>query len=122
MVNGYWLCARCYAKLPHRPHRYITTGGIEGGDVPARQEIINAPIAKAHGITLGQFVTAMALRLIAVTRGGFHKHDALDYAVDILRVLGDPFGSNDLDWTSSGARELVAEDMQSWDVDERLSN
>ncbi len=64
----------------------------------------------------------MALRLIAVTNGGFQKHDALDYAVEILRTLGDPFGSNDLDWTRSGARELVAEDMQYWDADGRQSN
>lgn len=113
-VNGYWLCAKCFAKLEDRPRRY-RMGGVEDGDVPPRQEVIMAPVAEADGTSLFQFVTAMALRLIASTGGGFNKTDALEYAIEILRAFGEPFGSDDLDWTSGGPWELVDEDMQYWD-------
>jgi hypothetical protein len=120
-VNGYWLCAKCFAKLQDQPRTYYT-GGTPEGDVPPRQEVILAPVAKAQGYTLSQFIEAMALRLIARTRGGFQKPDAMDYAVEILRTFGEPFGSADLDWTSAGAWERVDEDMQHWDADEAASN
>lgn len=123
-VNGYWLCAKCFAKLPYRPYRILkptTLRGADGGN-PHVQEWLNAPIATAQGTTLAQFIEAMALRLIARTRGGFQKPDAMDYAIEILRTFGEPFGSDDLDWTSAGAWELVDEDMQHWDADEAASN
>lgn len=120
-VNGYWLCAKCFAKLPDRPRRYYMVG-VEDGDLPPRQEVILAPVAEADGTTLSQFVNAMALRLIARTGGEFNKADALNYAIDILRDFGEPFGSDDLDWTSAGAWELVDEDLQYWDADEPASN
>jgi homospermidine synthase len=134
-INGYWLCAKCFAKLPERPRKY----GVErlelpkvydgdnwwnpdGSRYPTRQTIAPAPIAEAQGTTLSQFIEAMALRLIARTRGGFQKPDAMDYAVEILRGFGEPFGSGDLDWTSAGAWELVDEDLQHWDADEAAPN
>ncbi|MDO6755402.1 hypothetical protein Q4598_04100 [Phaeobacter inhibens] len=120
-VNGYWLCAKCFAKLQDRPRRYHMSG-VEGGDVPPRQEVTLAPVAKADGTTLAQFVHAMALRLIARTGGSFDKADALEYAIEILRTFSEPFGSDDLDWTSAGAWELVDEDLQHWDADESASN
>ncbi|AUR11196.1 hypothetical protein PhaeoP48_01199 [Phaeobacter inhibens] len=120
-VNGYWLCAKCFAKLPDQPRKYYP-GGSPDGDTPQRQEVILAPIAKAQETTLGQFIEAMALRLIARTRGSFQKPDAMDYAVEILRTFGEPFGSDDLDWTSAGAWELVDEDIQHWDADDAASN
>ncbi len=123
-VNGYWICAKCFAKLPDRPYRILPPTKLRGADGgnPHVQEWVNAPIAKAQGTTLSQFIEAMALRLIARTRGGFQKPDAIDYAVEILRTFGEPFGSDDLDWTSAGAWELVDEDMQHWDADEAASN
>ncbi len=120
-VNGYWLCAKCYAKLEDRPRQYRMSG-VEDGDIPPRQEVTLAPIAEADGTTLSQFVNAMDLRLIARTGGGFNKADAIEYAIEVLRVFGEPFGSDDLDWTSAGAWELVDEDLQHWDADEAASN
>lgn len=121
IVNGYWLCAKCFTKLHERPCVYYR-GGLPNGDIPARQEVRYAPIATAQGVTLAKFIEAMALRLIARTRGGFQKPDAMDYAVEILRTLGEPFGSEDLDWTAASAWGLVDEDMQYWDADEPASN
>ncbi|TNE43420.1 MAG: hypothetical protein EP341_11400 [Sphingomonadales bacterium] len=126
-INGYWLCAKCYAKLQNRPCTYrmvkVTHGEMWMADAPAaRQEVVYAPIASCEGVTLSQFVEAMALRLIARTGGGFNKFDAIDYAVEILRSFDVPFGTDDLDWTSAGAWELVDEDLQHWDADESASN
>lgn len=120
-VNGYWLCAKCFAKLQDQPRVYYT-GGTPEGDIPPRQEVRLAPIAKAQGFTLAQFVEAMALRLMARTRGSFQKTDAMEYAIEILRCFGEPFGSDDIDWTAAGAFDLVDEDMQNWDADETASN
>jgi hypothetical protein len=120
-VNGYWLCAKCFAKLEDRPRRYRTSG-VEDGDIPPRQEVTLAPIAEADGTTLSQFVNAMVSRLIARTGGGFNRADAIEYAIEILRTFGEPFGSDDLDWTSAGAWELVDEDLQHWDAAESVSN
>lgn len=120
-VNGYWLCAKCFTKLAERPVRYHNSG-VEDGDIPPRQEAVQAPIAEADGMTLGKFVEAMALRLIARTRGGFQKPDALDYAVEILRMHEEPFGSKDMEWNTAAAFDLVDEDMQYWDTDEAASN
>lgn len=120
-IDGYWLCAKCYTKIGERPRRYYQ-GGVQDGDIPTRQEVILAPIAEAQGCTLGQFIDAMALRLIARTRGGFQKQDAISYAVEILRCFDEPFGSNDIDWTAAGAFDLVDEDLQHWDADESASN
>ena len=120
-VDGYWLCAKCLAKLPDRPQRLLKPTSLRGKDgAPYPQDILNAPIATAQGYTLGQFVESMALRLMA--RGGFQKTDAINYAIDLLRALGEKFGSDDMDWTSAGAWEIVDDDMQYWDADESASN
>ena len=120
-VNGYWLCAKCFAKLEGQPRRHYMSR-IENGDIRSRQEVILAPVAKVGGITLLQFVEMMARRLIVRTGGSFQMHEATEYAVDILRSLGEPFGSSDLDWTSASAWDLVDEDVQHWDADEAAGN
>lgn len=120
-VNGYWLCAKCFTKLAERPVRYFNSG-VEDGDIPPRQEAVQAPIAEADDMTLGKFVEAMALRLIARTRGGFQRPDALDYAVEILRLVGEQFASKDMDWSTAGAFDLVDEDLLNWDADEAAPN
>lgn len=120
-VNGYWLCAKCFAKLEEQPRRYYMVGA-EHGDTPPRQEVTLAPVAKAGGTTLLQFVEMMARRLIVCSGGNFQMYEATEYAVEILCNLGEPFGSDDMDWTSIGAWELVDEDMQYWDADETACN
>jgi hypothetical protein len=134
-VSGYWLCAKCYAKLPERPRKYGAERLVlpkvydgenwwnpDGSPHPTRQTVTPAPIAEAQGYTLSQFIEAMALRLIARTGGSFQKADAIDYAVDILRGFEEPFGSEELDWTRAGAWELVDEDLHCWDVDDAGRN
>lgn len=121
-IQGYWLCAKCYAKLDERPRVYRMVDSDAGGDIPPRQQVTYAPIATADETTLSQFIDHMALRLVALTRGGFNKDDAIDYAVDILRTFGEPFGSADLDWSQAGAWDLVDEDLQYWDADGAASN
>nr|WP_309504259.1 hypothetical protein [uncultured Roseovarius sp.] len=123
MVNGCWVCAKCYKKRPHQPYRLLKPTKLRGEDgQPYIQDVLKAPVAKAQGYTLGEFIEAMALRLIARTRGGFQKPDAMDYAIDILRSIGERFGSGDMDWTRDGAWELVDEDMQHWDTDNAATN
>jgi hypothetical protein len=117
-VNGYWLCAACYKKLDDRPRTYIMQKSLSEQVKGERQEVFVAPIAAIpKGLSLSRFVKAMAMRLISQTRGSFTMADALDYAVEILRNLEEPFGSADFQWTVSGAWELVSEDMQYWDND-----
>lgn len=120
-INGMWVCGQCYRKLDERPKEYrmVEFDGFEGedgGSSRLRQIVIPAPISTSeHGETLSQFVTWMALRLMA--RGGFTKYDAIDYAIGILQTCGDEFGDNDCNWSRSGAYEYVDEDMSYWDDD-----
>ena len=120
-ISGYWLCANCFAKLSEQPRRYYTEG-LHGGDTPARQAVILAPVAESQGYTLAQFIEAMALCLISRISGGIHKSDAIDYAIDILRIQGEPFGSGDPEWTIAGFLRELDEDLQYWDSDGPMSN
>lgn len=121
-VNGYWVCGDCYKKLHDRPKKYkmvrIGYGDPWDNNAQHRQEVIPCPIATSEdGMTLSEFIKAMAMRLIHQTKGGFQMVDALDYSIEILRCFDDPFGSKDMDWDVSGAFELISEDMQYWDCD-----
>lgn len=120
-VNGRWLCASCYKYLNERP-RYYRMVRVDAGchfmsDAPHRQEVYYAPIALARSVTLAEFVKMIAIRLVSQTRGSFDMADAIDYAVEILRNLDEPFGADDIDWSVSGAWDLVSEDMSYWDDD-----
>lgn len=68
IIDGYWLCGRCYEKLPERPVKYskgnraISVNGAEY----FHQIPIYAKIRKAsNGWSLSKFVEAMVRRLIA---------------------------------------------------------
>lgn len=119
-VNGYWLCASCYIKLSERP--YKTYSGIREGGCPSRQEIVFAPIAEHKGVTLSDFITKLASRLVAVTRGAMSTYDATEYAVDLLKSLGEKFSDPSMCWDTDGAWEIVNDDLQYWDNDESGSN
>ncbi|WP_407473487.1 hypothetical protein [Sulfitobacter sp. PM12] len=130
-VNGHWLCGKCYAKLSERPKTYKTVrtpiASLRQEDSPPparyRQDVFPAPISTdENGMTLSAFIEAMAKRLIALTRGGFTKPDAIDYAIDLLRGFEEPFGNPELDWSHAGAWEMVNEDVQYWDHDGAGSN
>lgn len=127
-VSTYWLCGQCYAKLADRPVKYVMESAHfdsafagddhtnKGGSL--RQMPIYAPVLKAaSGLTLSQFITAIARRLVAKTGGSMTMTDATDYAVDLLEMVSDEFGASDFDWSTEGAWELVSEDMQNWDGD-----
>lgn len=118
-ILGYWLCAKCYAKLPERPFRLVRRYADKGGPP---QHIVCAPIAKADGMTLGRFVAAMALRLIARTSDGWGRAEATDYAVECLRTAEVPFGDPDYAWDTGAAWVLIDEDLQHWDADISASN
>ena len=126
-VNGYWLCGKCYAKLPERPKTYRM---VKGPRLPAfpmrgaeyrvegrsRQEVFPVPIIRADsGFTLSEFIHAMARKLMA--KAAMSKADALDYARDILEMTGEEFGNPDMAWDTDVAWELVKDDMQNWDYD-----
>lgn len=122
-VNGYWLCGKCYAKLPDRPKEYRTVLNpivkLRSEDVKStkyRQEVNHAPISTAEsGFTLSAFIDAMARKLMA--KATMTRPDALDYARDILEMVGEEFGNPDMCWDTEAAWELVKEDMQYWDFD-----
>ena len=124
-VNGYWLCVSCYTKLPDRPRRYSiplkVPAELAGGPVRP-QDIILAPIATHNGMTLGEFINKMALRLAAATRGSMSMFEATDYAVDLLKGFDEKFGDTSMCWDAASAWEIVDEDLQYWDADEGATN
>lgn len=124
MVSGYWLCGQCFQKLPDRPVRYVMEPAVPAGDPGRRRQMpVYAQIRTTEsGMTLSQFVSAVARRLVAQTLGGLTMDDAIDYAVDLLKLDEVEFGSDDRDWSVAAACELVSEDMQYWDTAEQLSN
>ena len=128
-VSTYWLCGQCYSKLPDRPVKYVMRratvgdGDFEGKVMPERQIPIYAPIKVADGgHTLSAFVKAIASRLVVMTRGSMGMDDATDYAVSLLESIDEEFGVHDFDWSTSGAWEIVDEDMQHWDFDSPSGN
>lgn len=90
------------------------------GDGGERQEAEIGPEAQHNGVTLAQFIYMMAKPLMGI--GGMHQAEAIEYAIDLLKTQGEAFGDPDLDWTSAGAEEMVADDMQYWDEDGSLAN
>lgn len=124
-INGQWVCAACYVKLPERPRTYYRPVKVEDvySDQPVPpQEIILAPIATHDGVTLSQFVNKMATRLVAATRGSMSMSDATDYAVDLLKSFDEKFGDPSMCWDAAGAWEIIDEDLHYWDADESASN
>ena len=120
MVDGYWLCGRCYSKLAEQPVRYLKGKSINGGEYHI-QIPVYAEIRKAYnGWTLSQFIEAMARRLMA--KAGFSKADAISYAIDLLRSSEIEFGAGDYAWDTEAAWEFISEDMQYWDQDGGSTN
>lgn len=124
IVDGYWLCGQCYKKLDERPREYkqvkVKLVTVEdGGDqiIPRyRQEVFPAPIRRADsGFTLSEFIHVMARKLMA--KASMSKIDALDYARDILEMMGEEFGCADMDWDTDAAWEIIKDDMKNWDYD-----
>lgn len=116
--KGYWLCADCWGKMDSRPTRYgyampILEAKYRTG--PLQQIIWQAEIAQADGLTLNDFLRAMARRYMRKTRPPMSRDDAYDAAIDVLRSLGDPYGDIAYSWDGDGARELADDDMQEWD-------
>lgn len=124
-VDGYWICAKCFTRLPDQPRRYykpIKITDMESDQPVPPQEVTLAPVAVHEGVTLGQFISSMAARLVSRTRGSFTMAEATSYAIDLLQGFGDSFGAKDMAWDAGGAWELVDEDMQHWDADEGATN
>ncbi len=119
-IDGYWLCGQCYEKMEDVPYDLKwELGGSHDSDGPPRRQIsVKRPTSEhATGHSLKSFIWAMAHHLIAATRGGFTQIDANDYAIEILKGGDVEFGDYDYDWTFTGAKELVYEDVKYWDFD-----
>lgn len=122
-ILGMWVCGQCFKKLPERPVQHVMERSSDPGGRPPRQIAIKCPISTAaDGITLCQFVTWMASRLVARTAGQMPHAEAIDYGIGLLETLGDGFGSEAQVWDRGGAYEIVDEELQYWDADERQSN
>lgn len=121
-VNTYWLCGECYTKMAERPFRVFmerTNAKCE----TERQNVEHAEILMSEEkTTLSTFITLMVEYLIQVTHGDMSLAEAVDYAVDLLRCLGEPFGTGDMDWGPEGAHEIVDEDVQNWEQDASEQN
>ena len=115
-VNGYWLCGRCYEKLAERPSRHMPVAPVSGGDIYGRQTVVHAEIRRGqNGLTLSEFIGAAVLRVVFLTKGAMSGTEAIDYAIDLLRIQGAEFGDPEYVWDTAGAHDLVSEDAQHWD-------
>ena len=131
-VSTYWLCGQCYSKLHDRPVKYkmkrqqfdvYSASDITRSSEPLRQVAIYSPIKVADsGLTLSGFVKKIAARLVVQTRGYMSMVDATDYAVSLLEFIDEEFAAPGFDWSTSGAWEIVGEDMQYWDTEDSASN
>lgn len=125
MVNGAWLCGKCYRYLPDRPQtlRMVENPTSLGGDGGVRvskyrQVVDKCPESPATGgMTLHEFVMSMASRFVARTKGSLPFLEAVSLSVDVLAGIGEEFGNEDMDWGRDGAIELVYEEMCCWDDD-----
>lgn len=120
--NGYWLCADCWVRLEKRPTKYTTATPVRGTDgkwtCPQPEISWQAEIAQADGLTLNDFLRAMACRFMCKTHPPMVRDDAYDAAIDALKNLGDPYGDTAYSWDAEGAREF-ADEMRHWDHAER---
>ena len=113
-VNGYWLCGKCYQKIPERPYFLYMEGTAGSGDTPRRQAVGMAQIRISNtGLSLRMFVQSMAGYI--VNKAGWGRYAAMEYSVGLLKVWGVEFADSAYDWSEFGARELVKEDMEYWD-------
>ena len=113
--KAFWLCADCWARLPDWPVQYGAPTSFNGSAVP--QVIIwSASKAEApNGMTLNNFIKAMACRFIERTQPPMSKSAAYDAAIGVMEVSLDQFGDPDLEWTNEAAQEMADDEMQYWD-------
>lgn len=123
-INGNWVCSQCFQKLHERPPFYYSQPvGVRGdGEVSFRQAVSYTPIARCDGLSLSQFINAMALRFVSRTKGAMSLGDATNYAILLMQDFDAEFGCEDYAWDEGAAFELADEDMQYWDADTGGSN
>ena len=127
-----FVCGKCWSLLEKRPVRYgmVTLHGVAvaGGSEPLiRQDIIwRAPERTGDGgITLGQFVVALAQRFSI--RASMQRPVALVMALGVLRdlasagVIGE-FGDQECEWSRGSAKDIADEEMAYWDQDGGVGN
>lgn len=126
-----WVCGQCYRIIGERPTKYSmvrvyaeTNYGdvVPNGSPTSRQEIAwQAEILKSdQGTTLSTFLDAVARRF--EKRGGLDRKDAMDTALESLRMMEAEFGDKDYDWSRMSAIDVADEDMSYWDYDEPMGN
>ena len=111
-IHGIWVCADCFKPLMSRPVRYhMALGlGVRQGR-GERQEIAwQADFAKDDdGVRFGKFVLWMVGYLRSRSLFTVTKDEARQQCLDVLRDMGEPFGSNGACWDREDAKELVRE-------------
>ena len=114
--EGMWICADCFTPLGERPKRY--GGQIGKGIGAARYEVVwVAPIAiAANGISFSTFLGWIVWNLRVRSFFSISKETARRQCLDALRDMGEPFGSDDCEWSRSAAKDIVTEGVCAyWD-------
>lgn len=118
MIHGMWVCADCFQPLHSRPTRY----GMVRCDtkVPdgTRQEIIwmAEKAVNSDGVPFGKFVLWMVIYLRCRSLWAISKDSARQQCLEILRDMGEPYGSESACWSRDDAKELVREGIVAyWD-------
>ncbi len=116
-IHGIWVCAHCFQSLAERPVIY----GMAQSRLPAseaRQQITwQAKIAEDEcGTKFGKFVLWMVGHLRMRSLWTISKDAARRQCLDLLRDMGEPFGSRRAGWAKADAKELVREGILAyWD-------
>lgn len=123
-----WVCGQCWQNLDERPKRYGMEATIRGEKGHGPRQIIiwqAAESRSAEGMTLGQFVLAVAQRF--AVKGRLNRASAMELALSSLRGLREvdaigEFGSPASEWSREAAQDIADEEMTYWDADGDMRN
>lgn len=121
-IEGWWICGKCWEKLPERPSHIVIDLGVIEGDIPRPQHVVHARFSGGREGLLGAFIRAVAARLMVLTQGQMQRTEAIDYAIELIRWFEEEFGNEEFDWSTHGAWEIADEDVQYWDQDTQGAN
>lgn len=109
-----WVCGKCYSVLHERPRRYSFVPSSIYGKGPRQEIVWQAEIKKSQeGVTLGKFIEWMAK--VFIRKAGIEEIEAYDLALECMKLMDEEFGVDYMDWSRSGAHDVVREEMQYWD-------
>ena len=117
-----WCCSLCFTITYDQPSWYtnLPVVRVVNGNLFPRQDIVHASVHKVDGMSFADFVGTMARRLVKV--GDFDFEQAVLYSIDLLRLMGVPFGHKDYGWSTKDAWTIISEDLENWDDEGKESN